>query len=91
MNEKEYFKKLSEAKASRLNQIIVAVNKKIKKKDAGLKDEFEEMFYDRLMKEAKAHEAKYGRWPVFDVSEIESDDPALDIYSSPAEKRARKE
>lgn len=87
MTEKEYFNKLSTAKASRLNQIIAAVNQKVEKSKAGLKDEFEEMFYDRLWKEAEAHEKKYGKWPVFECGEIESDDPVLDIYNSPAEKR----
>lgn len=87
MTEAEYFKNLSEAKASRLNQIIAAVNKKVKKDKAGLKNEFEQMFYDRLWKEAVAHEKKYGKWPVFECGEIETDDPVLDIYNSPAEKR----
>ena len=80
MDEKNYFKSLYAAKASRLNQIISAVNRKVEKKSAGLENEFEEMFFDRLMTEAKAHEKKYGKWPVFEMNEIESDDPALDIY-----------
>lgn len=80
MTEKEYYKALSETRTSRLNDIIYAVNCKVPKKEAGLKNEFESMFYDRLTAEAKAHEKKYGEWPVFEMGEIETDDPHLDIY-----------
>lgn len=82
MNEKTYYSKLSEVKTSRLNEITYAVNCKVKKADAGLKSDVEEMYYDRLMIQAKEHEKKYGRWPVFEMGEIESDDPVLDIYKN---------
>ena len=81
MSEKEYFKQLCNAKSSRLNQITAAVNKKVTKKAAGLHGEFEEMYFDRLMAEAKNHEKKYGKWPVFEMGEIESEDPVLNIYN----------
>lgn len=81
MNEKEYFRKLSDIPGSRKNQIIDAVNRKVAKDKAGLKDEVEKMFFDRLMLEAAAHEDKHGFWPTFEMCEIESDDPKLDIYN----------
>jgi len=87
VDKKEYLKRLSEARASRLNVIIRAVNEKIEKENAGLREEFEEMFFDHLMEEARSIEEKYGDWPVFDMMEIDYDDPVLDIYSTPAEKR----
>lgn len=83
MNEKEYLRELGNIKASRLNEIISAVNAKMPKAKAGLKTDVEKMFYERLMKEAKEHEKKYGFWPTFDMTEIESDDPRLDIYNNP--------
>lgn len=83
MTEKEYLVKLSAMRGSRKNEIITAVNHKVPKKDAGLKTEVERIFYARLWKEAAAHEEKYGKWPVFDMCEIETDDPCMDIYSDP--------
>lgn len=83
MTEKEYLVKLSEVRESRKNEIISAVNRKIPKEKAGLKTEVERTFYERLWKEATAHEKKYGKWPVFEVCEIETNDPRLDIYNSP--------
>ena len=88
MSEKEYFKALCSARASRLNEITSAVNRKVPKDEAGLKEEFEEIYYARLWKEAEAHEKKHGFWPTFEMEEIESDDPVLDIYKDPAEKWA---
>lgn len=89
MSEKAYFSALAKARASRLNELTDAVNRKTPKAEAGLKEEFEEMYYDRLWKEAEDHEKKYGFWPTFEMEEIESDDPALDIYKDPAEKWAK--
>lgn len=80
MDYKEYIKELGKMSGRRQNQIIYAVNCKLPKEDADLKTECESMFYDRLVEQAKEHEQKYGKWPVFDNVEIESDDPALDIY-----------
>lgn len=81
MNEKEYMDALQKMPGSRQNDIIRAVNCKVPKKDAGLKTEVEEMFYDRLWKEADALEKRGGVRPIFDTVEIETDDPRLDIYS----------
>ena len=82
MTEKKYLTELAAMRGSRKNEIIAAVNRKVSSKDAGLKTEVERTFYARLWKEAAAHEKKYGKWPVFDMCEIETDDPRLDIYSS---------
>ena len=81
MTEKEYFVKLSKLSGSRKNKIIAAVNQKVTKEKAGLKTEVEQLFYKRLWKEAVAHEKKYGKWPVFELCEIETNDPCLDIYN----------
>lgn len=83
MTEKEYFAKLGALRGSRKNEIISAVNRKIAKKEAGLKTEVEQIFYTRLWKEATAHEKKYGEWPTFEMCEIETEDPRLDIYNEP--------
>lgn len=80
MNEKEYMSALMEMAGSRQNVVIDAVNRKIPKEKAGLKTEAESMMYDRLMAEADAYEKRGGVRPVFEASEIESDDPVLDIY-----------
>ena len=68
---------------SRWNHIINAVNGKIPKDKAGLKNEAEEKIYDEIKGEADALEKRGGVRPVFDTVEIESDDPALDIYNAP--------
>lgn len=81
MSEKEYLKELGKMKGSRINEIISSVNAKTPKAKAGLKNDVEKMFYDRLTKEAQEHEKKYGFWPTFDMTEIETDDPRLDIYN----------
>lgn len=86
LTEKEYFRILGETPTSRLNDIIYMVNCNVPKAKANLKSDFERMFYDRLIAEADRHERKYGDRPVFDMGEIETDDPRLDIYSGPAER-----
>ena len=83
MTEKEYLVKLGAMSESRKNDIITAVNHKVPKKDAGLKTEVERVFYARLWREATAHEKKYGKWPVFEMCEVETNDPRLDIYNEP--------
>lgn len=83
MTEKEYLVKLSALRESRKNDIISAVNQKVPKKEAGLKTEVERVFFARLWREAVAHEKKYGKWPVFEVCEVETNDPRLDIYNEP--------
>lgn len=82
MSDKEYFKALSKIPASRLNEITRAVNEKTPKAKAGLKGEVESKFYDNLWKQAMAVQKKFGDWPVFEMAEIESEDPKLDIYSA---------
>lgn len=83
MTEKEYLVQLGALRESRKNVIITAVNRKIPAKESGLKTEVEKLFYKQLWKEATAHEKKYGKWPVFEMCEIETNDPALDIYNTP--------
>ena len=83
MTEKEYFRKLSAMRGSRKNVILNAVNRKVPKEKAGLKNEVERIFYERSWKEATAHEKKYGEWPVFEMCEVETDDPCLNIYGTP--------
>lgn len=83
MAEAEYMKAFHEMRGSRKNEIIRAVNIKASKEEIELKGEAEEKFYDELVAEAKEHEKKWGEWPVFEMCEIESDDPCLDIYNEP--------
>lgn len=83
MTEKEYFAKLGELRESRKNDIISAVNRKVSAKEVGLTTEVEKLFYKRLWREATAHEKKYGKWPAFEMCEVETNDPRLDIYSEP--------
>ena len=74
---------------SRENEIIHAVNAKIPREKAGLKNEEERQCYDRLWKEAEDHEKEYGFWPTFEMGEMEWDDPKLDIYHESAEQWAK--
>lgn len=83
MTEAEYFKELHKVSGSRKNEIIYAVNLKASKDEIELKGEVEEKFYEGLVAQAKEHEKKWGEWPVFEMCEIESDDPKLDIYNEP--------
>lgn len=78
-----------EKRASRRNDITQAVNLKLSKRAAGLKDAAEEYYYDRLWAEADEFEKKYGVWPVYEMEEIEYDDPRLDIYSEDASELRR--
>ena len=81
MSDKEYLQQLEKVRASRLNEIASAVNSKTPKAKAGLKGEVESKFYDNLWKQAMEHQKKYGDWPVFEMAEIETDDPKVDIYN----------
>ena len=83
ITEKEYYRILGETRTSRLNDIIYAVSCRVPKEEAGLANTFESVFYDELTAEAQEHEKKYGCWPVFEIGEIEWDDPRLDIYREP--------
>ena len=81
MTEKEYFVELGKIRNSRLNEIIRMVNTQTPKEEAELKSPVEEMFFDRLVAEAKRDEARTGKRTIFENLEIETDDPRLDIYS----------
>lgn len=81
MANNKYYQELAKIKSSRLNQIIHAVNCKVPENEIGLKGETEKQFYDNLIKQANEHVKKHGFWPVFEMCEIESDDPVLDIYN----------
>lgn len=74
-------KALWDLPGSRWNAIIAAVNGKVPKEKAGLKGEDEAKLYDELVAEADAYEKRGGVRPMFEPVEIESDDPALDIYN----------
>ena len=80
MDEKEYYSELGKIRGSRLNKIISAVNAKVPEEKIGLVSEVGKWFYDSLITQANEHVGKYGFWPVFDLCEIETDDPILDIY-----------
>ena len=82
MSDKEYYRELGKIRASRLNEITRAVNNKVSKAKAGLKGEIESRYFDSLWKQAMDVQAKYGEWPVFEMEELESDDPKLNIYSA---------
>ena len=80
MTDSKYYAELGKIRASRLNEIIHAVNCKVPKNKIGLKGEVEKRFYNGLINQANSHVKKHGFWPTFDMYEIESDDPRLDIY-----------
>lgn len=80
MTDKQYLQAVGALPASRKNKISYAVSAKVPKEEAGLKGDVEAKFYDSLVEQAKAHEKKYGFWPTFELEEIETDDPVLDIY-----------
>ena len=87
MTENEKKNAVRELPGSRWNVIISAVNEGIAKDKAGLLNEAEEYLYDKIKADADDFEKRNGSRPVFDMVEIESDDPILDIYSTPAGKR----
>ncbi len=74
--------------ASRVNVIIRAVNEKIPKDKAGLKNALEETWYDGIWTNAEDFQKEFGKWPAFDLMELEYDDPDMDIYSTSAEEWA---
>ena len=76
-----YLNELGKIPASRLNDIMYAVSCGVPKDEIGLKTETEKTFYESLVDQAEAHKKKYGEYPVFEMAEIEYDDPRLDIYS----------
>lgn len=80
MTDSKYYAELGKIRASRLNEIINGVNCKVPKIQLSLKGEVENRFYKGLIEQANAHVKKHGFWPTFDMMEVESDDPRLDIY-----------
>lgn len=78
---KDYLVELGKIPGSRLCQIVRVVNERGSKSDAKLKTPTEERYFDNLMENAEAHLRKYGSWPIYEMPEIEYDDPVLDIYS----------
>lgn len=70
------------SRASRRNDISYAVSCKVPKEEVALENAFEEAWYAYLWATAELHEEAYGYWPTFEMEEIETDDPRLDIYGS---------
>ena len=56
------------------------VSCKVPKEHAGLLTEDEGIYFDALMEETGEILKKHGIWPVFEMEEIDYDDPILDIY-----------
>lgn len=71
--------------ARQWNMVLRLVNMKIPKAEVENLTKEEAELYDSSWAEAEAHEKKYGEWPVFEMVEIEWEDPALDIYKDPVE------
>lgn len=80
MNEKEYLRELDKITTARKNMITRAVNAKETLEESGAVTEIEKLYYEHLFNEAVALEQKHGIWPVFEMWEIDYDDPILDIY-----------
>lgn len=64
---------MSELTAREWNRIICAVNSRETAEEAGLKSEEEFLHYARVWAEAETLFGKYGKWPVFDLAELEWD------------------
>ena len=62
---------MSELSAREWNWIICAVNSKKTAEEAGLKTKEELLHYHNIWKEAEELYEKYGKWPVFDLMELE--------------------
>lgn len=71
---------LPDIRTSRINVMIDAVNRRIPKSRADIRSKDEEMWYDAVWADAEQHQAECGFWPVYEMGEIEYDDPILDIY-----------
>lgn len=82
INDQNYLNRLGNLKGSRKSEIAYMVSCKVPKSEANLKSDIENEYFDSLMETAKEHEAKYGFWPTFENSEIESEDPILNIYNN---------
>lgn len=78
---KDYYEAWDHIKQSRKNKITAAVNARIKKEDFEFNNEAELKYYEYLVEEADAYEEYGGVRPVFEMGEIDYDDPVLDIYN----------
>ena len=94
---KAYLKDLSHVSTSRKNDIIRHVNYRLPKEKYEFRNKTEEAFYESLIDEATRMQSKTGVWPIFELCEIDYDDPILDIYSAGSlekhieERRIKKE
>lgn len=89
----EYRQKLRELyqlRASRRNDIAYAVSCRVPKEEFEFRAKIDERYFDLLIEEAEAHVKKYGFWPVFEMEEIDYDDPILDIYRDEPNWRQKK-
>lgn len=76
-------------RSSRKNEIIYQVNCRVPKEEIGLKNEEEVKFYNSLIKQAEEMKERWGEYPVFEMCEIETDDPKLDIYRTDVEGKKK--
>ena len=83
MDYADYHKAWDEIRQSRKNDIIAAVNSKIQKDEITFNDEAELKYFEYLTAEADAYEEYGGVRPIFEMGEIDYDDPILDIYNEP--------
>ncbi|MBQ3055527.1 MAG: hypothetical protein IJC88_05425 [Oscillospiraceae bacterium] len=60
-----------ESSAHRRNIISRSVSCKESKAEVGLANEFEEVWYDYLWKEAELHVEMYGYWPTFELEGVD--------------------
>lgn len=72
--------------ASQMNMVKRLINKGVPREEAGKLTKEEAEYYDDVWAEAVEVEKKYGFWPVLEMTEIEWEDPVLDIYNSPPEE-----
>ena len=78
---KEYLRELDNVPNRRKNEIIRLVNYKTPKDEIPFRSRTEEQFYENLIREAEETQNRIGVWPIFELCEIDYDDPVLDIYS----------
>lgn len=71
MNNQDWFAAFCAKPARRVNAVQYAVENRIPKDQAGLLDECEEIYYDRLWASAEEDMQKYGTWPSFERVESE--------------------
>lgn len=82
MTEKEFRDGFYKMSGRETNRLLYAVNCKVPMEEMEFKSEIEREAFKRFWEEAEALHKKYGFWPVFEMCEIEWDDPCLNIYNS---------